>query len=77
MKDQQPQPRKQSFRYKTISFRTPMGTPVSRMPRESLVDVEGVPHAGGIDVLFDGVVRTIAWHRIDYADRVWPVEATP
>jgi hypothetical protein len=37
------------FRYKVISFRTPMGIPGNRMPKEAIVDVDGIPHAGGID----------------------------
>jgi hypothetical protein len=65
------------FRYKVISFRTPMGIPGNRMPKEAIVDVDGIPHAGGIDVRFDDVVRTYAWHRIDYADRSLPAEVAP
>lgn len=71
-------PPKKAFRYKRIVFRSPISlSPVNRMPKEEFVDVDGVPHAGGIDVRFDDIVRTIAWGVIKYADREMPAEVAP
>ena len=65
---------KNTFLYKMIQLRAPMRLPKFGMPMPYLVNVDGIPHAGGIDVRFDDIVRTITWANIAHADRALPAE---
>jgi hypothetical protein len=69
-------------RYAFIKLNTPIQTPGNPVRKNMLLDMEGRPHAGGIDVVFPeakaiegtdkklDVVKTVPWHKIDDAERV-------
>lgn len=56
-------------RYDRILINGTVQRPGKAVGLEILKDIEGRPHAGGIDVDFDGTVVTLPWWKIRQADR--------
>jgi hypothetical protein len=60
--------------YDMIQFRGPIELPGprGRVRKDRLLNVEGKPHAGGIDIDLDAHVMTVPWGMIIKADRAKP-----
>lgn len=60
---------KNSNHYKYINLRRPLPVPGSSVPKDRLLDVDGVPHSGGIDIVIGDNVVTVPWAGIVIAAR--------
>lgn len=60
---------KNSNRYQLILLRHQITVPGAPVAKDRLIDVEGTPHAGGIDVVFGDKIVTVPWSGIVSAIR--------